>query len=544
MEQPPDRDARCEHEDAADEPRRGPIRELGDGRPLPGRLLGATKHPAEHGRVPGADHLDLDHSEAVDATGEHVSPGRSCDGFRLTGEQRFVECGVPGPDHTVGGDRFAGANPHPIALTQRRGGDTLGRFAGSFALETSRVSGPGLRPASGTVRGRVAGASCPYPGGDQRSGAGEGADRGGCPPASDELEVAGTAQQGDEHDHRVEPDLSLAGDRREGAAGESDREAERHRDVHRQAPAAKRRAGAGEEGASRPDQHRDRERQRKPSEEPLERGVHSSVVVARVQGDAEQHHLHPEQRGDAEPPDAGAALGFDGRLFGVRGVGSGAVSGTGEGLEQGVHTRDLRLEPHLGAPQGKVHGDAAHPRDPREQPLDQPRAPGTAHPLHGERDRVRTARGTAIAVVFAGAPHQQAFQLGNAPRLDLRPMPGVGGGGALRFGVVAQPVPGIESGVRDGHGRRAAGVAAHPHLAPGHRNAGRPGAEGCAAVVAPVLRGICNRGARLRVQRFVPGRIRPPAQSAGQPTSDAQPLTVGRTEPWYPGAVSIRSVAG
>ena len=337
VEQPSDRDPGREHEDAGDEPRRGPIREHRDRRPFPRRLPGPPEHPAEHRLVSGAPHLDLDHPGAVDAAREHRLAGRARRRIRFPGEQRFVERGVPGADHAVGGNHLAGADPHPVAGTERRGRHPFGPF-GPFSPFGHRAGTLAPAPTSG------------HAGRHQRSGAGEGADRRGGPPAGEQLQVAGAVEQGDEHHHRVEPDLALAGERREDASEEGNREAQRHRYVHGQPPAAKRRRGAGEEGPSRPDQHRNREHHRQPPEELLETGVHAAVVVARVERDAQQHHLHPEHRRDAEPPDAGASLGLDARLLRVHGIGGGAVSGPGQCFEQDVQARGARVEPHLGSP--------------------------------------------------------------------------------------------------------------------------------------------------------------------------------------------------
>ena len=206
VDQPPDGDAGREHEDAADEPRRGPIRELRDGRPLAGRLLGPAEHAAEHGGIPGARHLDLDHPGAVDAAGEDSAAGRTCDWIRLSGEQRFVERGVSGADGAVGGDHLAWAYTYPVARAKRGGRYAFGLLAAVVVLAIDIAAGSPLA----------------HPGGDERSGAGEGANCRGGPAAGEQLKVAGAAQQGDEHHHRVEPDVSLAGDRREGASDEGD----------------------------------------------------------------------------------------------------------------------------------------------------------------------------------------------------------------------------------------------------------------------------------------------------------------------------------
>ena len=274
--------------------------------------------------------------------------------------------------------------------------------------------------------------------------------------------------------------------------------------VHGRAPPAKRSEGAGEERPSRPRQHRNREHHRQPPEELLEAGIHAAVVVACVQRDAQQHHLHPEQGGDAEPPDAGAALRLDGRLFFVRGIGDCAISGLGKGFEQGVQACGACVEPHLGAPQREVHGGGVHPGYRREQALDQPRAPGATHPLDGEGDRARTMPGAAANVVIARAAHQRRLHLRDPPGVDLRPMAGVGGGCAVRVRMGTQPVPGRESGVRDGLDRGAAWIAAHPHLAARHRRDRRSVAEGRAAMMAAGRRRAFNRRKDFRVQGFPP----------------------------------------
>ena len=500
VNQPPDGDSGREHEDAADEPRRGPIRELRDGRSLAGRLLGLAEHAAEHGGIPGARHFDLDHSGAVDAAGEHLASGRTRDRIRLSGEQRFVECGVSGADRAVGGDHLSGAYPHPVARAKRGGRYPFGlRGAGvviaavaigvapGLAATVGTPSDPGLGAGRGLAPGIATGSALAHPGGDERGGAGEGADCGGGPAAGEQFQVAGAAQQGDEHHHRVEPDFSLAGERREGASEEGDGEAERHRHVHRQAPAAERRGGAGEEGPPRPHQYRDREHHREPPEELLEAGLHAAVPVARVERDAEQHHLHPEQRRDAEPPNAGAALRLDGRLLRVCGVGGCAVSGLGEGFEEGVEAGGAGVELHLGTAEGEVDGGGGYPEDGGEQAFDEPGASGAAHAFYGEGD----GGGVAAAVVGArmvvgiGAPTQQGrLHLGHAPCVELRPVAGVGSGCALGVGVGTQLVPGVESGVRDRLYGGAAGVAAYPYILARQHDSRGIEAEGRAAVVA------------------------------------------------------------
>ena len=156
VEQPPDGDAGREHEDAADEPRRGPIRELRDGRPLAGRLLGLAEHAAEHGGIPGARHFDLDHSGAVDAAGEHLASGRARDRIRLSGEQRFVERGVPGADGAVGGHHLAGAYAHPVAGAKRGGGYPFGLRGADVVIAIAAIGvalDPG-RPYGYSLRSR------------------------------------------------------------------------------------------------------------------------------------------------------------------------------------------------------------------------------------------------------------------------------------------------------------------------------------------------------------------------------------------------------
>ena len=236
VDQPSDRDAGREHEDAADEPRRGPIRELRDGRPLAGRLLGLAEHAAEHGGIPGARHLDLDHSGAVDAAGEHLASGRARDRIRLSGEQRFVECGVSGADGAVGGDHLSGAYPYAVARSKRGGRYPFGlRVVARRRRRSSQSVSHSMRTPLSLLAPILVSASlstwpsdarsvrpCPHPGRDERSGAGEGADGRGGPAAGEQFKVAGAAQQGDEHHHRVEPDVSLSGDRRKRASEEGD----------------------------------------------------------------------------------------------------------------------------------------------------------------------------------------------------------------------------------------------------------------------------------------------------------------------------------
>ena len=218
VDQPSDGDAGREHEDAADEPRRGPIRELRDGRPLAGRLLGLAEHSAEHGGIPRARHLDLDHPGAVDGAGEHLAPGRARDRIRLSGEQRFVERGVSGADGAVGGDYLSGAYAHPVAGAKRGGGYPFGLRGVAAAVVGAVASRIVIR----LYPGFAVGSALAHPGGDERSGAGEGADCRGGPAAGEQLKVAGAAQQGDEHHHRVEPDVSLSGDCRKRASEEGD----------------------------------------------------------------------------------------------------------------------------------------------------------------------------------------------------------------------------------------------------------------------------------------------------------------------------------
>ena len=237
------------------------------------------------------------------------------------------------------------------------------------------------------------------------------------------------------------------------------------------------------------------------------------MVIARVERDAQQHHLHPEHRRDAEPPDAGASLGLDDRLLRVHGIGGGAVSGPGQCFEQDMQARGARVEPHLGSPQREVDGGGVHPRSRREQALDQPRASGAAHPLHREGDGARAVRAppglvAAMAVTAAGAPHHGRLDLGDPPCVQLRPVAGVGGGCALRVRVGAQPVPGIKPGVRDGLDRGTAGVAAYLRLAPRHHDLARAAAERRPAVMAAGRRGLADRRKEVRAQRFLPVRSR------------------------------------
>ena len=535
VEQPPDGDTGREHEHAADEPRRGPIRELRDGRPLAGRLLGTVEHAAEHGLVPGARHLDLDHPGAVDAAGEHLAAGRTRDRMRLSGEQRFVERGVSGADRAVRGDHLSGAYPHSVARAERggrypfglRGADVVGvAVAIGVALDPdapmATPSDPGFGVARGLAPGFAPGSALAHPGGDERGGAGEGADRRGGPAAGEQLQVAGGVQQGDEHHHRVEPDLSLTGDGRERASGEGDGEAERHRYVHRQAPAAERRGGAGEEGPSRPRQHRDREHHRKPPEELLEAGLHAAVPVARVERDAEQHHLHPEQRRDAEPPDAGAALRLDGRFLCVHGVGGRAVSRLGEGFEEGEEAGGAGVVLHLGAAEGEVDGGGGYAGDGGEQAFDEPGAAGAAHSFDGEGDGGGAGSGFGLGVravvVIVAAPQQGRLYLGDAPCVQLGLVARVCGGCTLRVGVGAQVVPGVESGVCDGLDRGATGVAAYTHDLPRYGDVRRLEAEGRAAMVAARWRRIFGRREDFRTQGALPVRVRLFALSGAQIT--------------------------
>ena len=139
--------------------------------------------------------------------------------------------------------------------------------------------------------------------------------------------------------------------------------------------------------------------------------MHAAVVAARVQRDAEQHHLHAEDGRDPEPMDAGAALRLDRRFLRLRGVGGRAVTRPGEGFEQAVHAGNARIEANLRAPEGKVDGGGEDAGRLAEQTLDQPRAPRATHPLHGEGD-VRHPR--------AAGAHVGCRYRRHPPRIDLR----------------------------------------------------------------------------------------------------------------------------
>ena len=252
-------------------------------------------------------------------------------------------------------------------------------------------------------------------------------------------------------------------------------------------PGTQRRGGAGEEGASRPHQHRDREHHREPPEELLEAGLHAAVPVARVERDTEQHHLHPEQRRDAEPSDAGATLGLDGHFLSAHGVGGRAVSGVGEGFEEGVQAGGAGVELDFGAAEGEIDGGGGYARDRGEQAFDKPGAAGASHALYGEGKGVGAAASmpeACLMVVTAAAPKQRCLHLGHAPCVELRPVAGVGGGPALGVGMGAQSVPHVEPGVRDRLDRGAAGVAAYPHVPSRYQDTQRLEPEGRPAVVA------------------------------------------------------------
>ena len=139
----------------------------------------------------------------------------------------------------------------------------------------------------------------------------------------------------------------------------------------------------------------------------LEAGLHATVPVARVERDAEQHHLHPEQRRDAEPPDAGAAFRLDGRFLGVDGVGGRAVSGLGEGFEEGVQAGGVGVELDLCTAEGEVDGGGDNAGDRGEEAFYQPGASGAAHAFYGEGDGgggAAAVSGTCVAVVVGTAP--------------------------------------------------------------------------------------------------------------------------------------------
>ena len=179
------------------------------------------------------------------------------------------------------------------------------------------------------------------------------------------------------------------------------------------------------------------------------------------------------------------------------------------------------VEVHLGAAEGEVDGGGGYPGDRREEAFDEPGAAGAAHAFHGEGDGVgdgtrataATPSGVGRAVVVSTALQQGRLHLGHAPCVQLRPVTGVGDGRTLRVGVSAQVVPGVESGVRDGFDRGAAGVAAYPYFLPRHLDLRRLEAEGRAAMMAGD-RCCTFRGRKdFRVQELLPVRVWPPAAS-------------------------------
>ena len=311
--------------------------------------------------------------------------------------------------------------------------------------------------------------------------------------------------------------------------------------------------GAGEEGASRPREHRDGEHHREPPEELLEARVHAAVPVARVERDAEQHHLHPEQRRDPEPPDAGAALRLDGRFFRVRRVGGRAVPCLGKGFEEGVDAGSAGVEVDLRAAKGEVDGGGGYLGDRHEEALDEPSASRAAHAFDGEGDGGGGGRGSGVpaglgtgGVVVIGtaivpAPQQARLDFGDAPCFELGAVAGVGGGGALRVGVGAQAIPGVESSVRDGFDRGAAGVAACPYILARNLDRRRLGAEGRTAMMAtrclPKFRGRKNFSA----QELLP--VRNPACRLRQAFHQGTVVQTLPLQPLEPARVSIAKAA-
>ena len=178
---------------------------------------------------------------------------------------------------------------------------------------------------------------------------------------------------------------------------------------------------------------------------------------------------------------------------------------------------------------GKSTVAGVHPGDRGEEALDEPGAAGAAHAFDGEGDGGGGGRGSGVAdglgtggVVVIGAavvatPQQGRLDFGDAPCFQLGAVAGVGGGGALRVGVGAEVVPGIEPGAGDGLDGDAAGVAAHLHLPARDHECRRLGVEGRATMAAarwlPKFRGRKD----FRAQEVSPFRVRSSAPRGTSP---------------------------
>ena len=98
-----------------------------------------------------------------------------------------------------------------------------------------------------------------------------------------------------------------------------------------------------------------------------------------------------------------------------------------------------------------------------------------------------------IAAALAAASQQGRLDLRYTPCIQFRPVVGVGSGGALRVGVGAEVVPGVEFGVGDGLDRNAAGIAAYGYFLVRYNNPYRVDIERCAAVVTGGRNRTCRR---------------------------------------------------
>ncbi len=84
-------------------------------------------HPAEGGRSAGAVDTDGQDTVEIDRAGEDRRARPDVLRHRFACERRCVEAGVTAFHHAIGWNQVAGAQPHPLAGSQRRGGHLLFR---------------------------------------------------------------------------------------------------------------------------------------------------------------------------------------------------------------------------------------------------------------------------------------------------------------------------------------------------------------------------------------------------------------------------------
>ena len=213
------------------------------------------------------------------------------------------------------------------------------------------------------------------------------------------LERARREQEADEHRQRVEVDLRAERpgriEGRHRAGDEGDRDAQRDRQVHRDAAFAQTVPGAAEEGTGSEDDHRNAQH----PAGPVQQAEHVGRDVARrrhIGGRGVHHHLHHAEGGDEEPPQRLARL-LGGQHDGLRpGVGKRPVADRAHRLDHRGDPGAPRIPDHHRTLRGTADLGPAHPVDLQQRLLD---LAGAGRAVHAADQQARLPQLAALAIV-------------------------------------------------------------------------------------------------------------------------------------------------